>query len=173
MLAASRVSAALLLAFACAAGCGFDWTVPKDDGGHGSSGAGGSGATSTTGATSSTSATGSTTTTSTGSTSATTSATTGATTSSSSGGVVCDTLGTCDACATCAEDGLCKAAVDACFANPECTAYDDCQWNCLDLECLDDCAATYPNGEALWYAAAYCVSCDACPGTCADACASL
>lgn len=157
-----------------AAGCGLDWTVPSDERAHSDAGgAGGAGATNTsTTAEGTTASTGDTTSATTTASAATTTGTT-ATTSTSSGAVVCDSLAGCDACATCAEDGPCKGPVDACLNDAECAAYDDCQWNCPDIYCLDDCAAAYPNGEALWYDAAYCVSCSACAANCADACSTL
>jgi hypothetical protein len=80
----------------------------------------------------------------------------------------CDGTGNCESCSACAQTngGPCVAAVEACFSDVECSAFNDCIIPCGDQACVDACSATYPNGAALYAAAVACIYCDACPSDC-------
>jgi len=80
----------------------------------------------------------------------------------------CDGTGSCDTCSACAQaaGGPCAAAVDACFSDPECSAFNDCILPCGDQACFDLCSSTYPNGASLYAAAIACIYCDTCPNDC-------
>ena len=166
------VVAASFVACALTWGCGLDWTVPERNDGSGA-GSGGASSGSSSSADSSTSSSASTSTT--GTTTATTTTTTSSSATSGRGGgpVDCESLGSCEACVSCGEEGLCKGVVDACYADVECSYFDDCQWQCPDILCVDNCEYQYPNGANLWYGAAYCINCDACHASCPGSCESL
>jgi hypothetical protein len=81
----------------------------------------------------------------------------------------CDGSGSCQTCQECAqaEGGPCFDEVNACLGDPDCSAFIDCLNTCgTDQTCVDQCAATFPNGASLYAAAVVCVVCDTCPGDC-------
>jgi hypothetical protein len=77
----------------------------------------------------------------------------------------CDT-GSCDSCQQCALNGVCSGQVDACFANPECSALLDCLSSCVDEICMNDCVNAHPGGIDQYNAVGECIFCTACPLTC-------
>ena len=88
-------------------------------------------------------------------------------------GLVCDTGvpgdGGSDVCITCQDcsfQGPCFEEMNACSANPDCFAFNDCLANCGEPDCQAKCEAAFPEGSQLLYDLAFCVLCDACPINC-------
>jgi hypothetical protein len=91
----------------------------------------------------------------------------------SSGGPICDTgepgdggSDVCFVCQECSFQASCFDEVEACNANPDCWAFNDCLANCGGPDCQQDCEATFPLGSQLLYDLAFCVLCEECPINC-------
>lgn len=108
-----------------------------------------------------------TTTTTTTTTSTTTTTTTTSVGPSSGSGSTCDNSGDCGTCANCSLNQACAAEMNACFNDPDCSAFIDCLNNCFDEVCANACADTYPNGVNGYMALTVCAFCAACPNDCA------
>jgi hypothetical protein len=78
----------------------------------------------------------------------------------------CGGHGDCEECQQCAFDGPCLDSYNACFISEECYPYVDCRNLCVDQECIDDCAADYPDGAILFAALSDCLLCDVCVEDC-------
>jgi hypothetical protein len=81
----------------------------------------------------------------------------------------CDGSGDCTTCQTCADEGACRSARQACVDSAECMTYNDCLFGCMDQACIDACAITYPQGAALYHAYVDCIVCQSCLRDCAGA----
>lgn len=93
------------------------------------------------------------------------STTSASTTSGATSGGGCD-VGSCDSCQSCATNGPCASTIDACFNDTDCYALIDCLNACVDDVCANACANAHPSGMQLYMAAADCVFCTQCSGTC-------
>lgn len=77
-------------------------------------------------------------------------------------------------CQTCARDGACKPDLDACTANPECVALNNCFGMCEAMPaaeqpaCRTQCRTDHPSGATTYDAIALCVICEQCPTSCPD-----
>ncbi|MBK8257802.1 MAG: hypothetical protein IPK82_34680 [Polyangiaceae bacterium] len=155
--------AMVAMAFGAAMGCGAKVSVDKDgDGGSGGSGGGASqGGAQTTGSPTTTT----TTTTTTSITTSPTSVTTGTGPGCDAEGFCGDTESGCVGCAVGA-GGPCQNAYAGCVDTDACIAYADCVSSCMDPQCADKCAETYPEGAQLYSNLVVCVICDVCPISC-------
>jgi hypothetical protein len=73
----------------------------------------------------------------------------------------------CDACVSESQlpGGACEALTTACGQNADCVSLANCLYDCADNSCADMCIATYPAGEADYFALYDCVF-----TTCDDVC---
>jgi hypothetical protein len=83
------------------------------------------------------------------------------------GGETCDE-GSCEDCQQCALSDECADEYDDCSADNECIDFATCAGECgaTDQECFEECAASYPNGAAMYNELVICVICDECYDTC-------
>ncbi len=83
------------------------------------------------------------------------------------GGETCDE-GSCEDCQQCALSDECADEYDDCSADTECVDFANCVGECgsTDQECFEACAASYPNGAAMYNELVICVICDECYDTC-------
>lgn len=157
--------AMLAIGFGAATGCGAKVSVDKDNGDGGSGGSGGGAAQGGAATTSGSPTTTTTTTTTTSNVTSPTSVTTGT-------GPGCDAEGFCgdteNGCVSCAvgPGGPCENAYYGCIDTDICIAYADCASMCMDPQCAEKCAATYPEGAQLYNNLVVCVICDVCPVSC-------
>lgn len=80
----------------------------------------------------------------------------------------CD-MGTCQECQQCSMQtaaGTCMDEASACAGNQQCIDLINCLNGCTDQPCVDNCAATYPNGVDPYITLASCVICDDCYTVC-------
>ncbi len=133
--------------------CGAQVVVVDDDGGAGGGGAGSSHASSSTGPTS------------------VVSSAAGPTTASGSA-ALCDFSAFSGECTECIDNAIntaaCEAPLDACYADPQCLAYDGCIFGCNgDAGCCGSCASTVPASAVdVWEALVDCFYCQNCPAAC-------
>jgi hypothetical protein len=76
---------------------------------------------------------------------------------------------TCDTCTQSAVSpgGACSSQVDACLANTECSALNDCLQTCNGNQtCINNCATQHSGGVALFNAIFDCAYCSACTSYC-------
>jgi hypothetical protein len=82
--------------------------------------------------------------------------------SSGTGGQMCDGQGDCQFCADCALQTVCADIWNQCLSTPDCANLADCIANCNNDQCVDKCAASFPNGAGIYNEAAFCVVCQTC-----------
>ena len=86
--------------------------------------------------------------------------------------LVCDGTGVCGdnttGCLACANTNICSAQRTACNSNAACLQLETCLAACPpdSQACLQQCAATHPNGVAAYGALGQCMAC-ACKSDCA------
>jgi hypothetical protein len=88
---------------------------------------------------------------------------------STSSGMTCD-MGSCDTCVECSINTTCSGAYNACFNNPECSAFVMCVEGCQNQgnpdACYQQCFEEYPAGAQLYQEAVFCVICNDCYQSC-------
>ncbi len=72
----------------------------------------------------------------------------------------------CSNCVECAQGEPCGFTIEACYNDPDCSAFLDCLQNCMDDMCSQQCADQNPNGVQGYYAIIDCLVCSACPNNC-------